>query len=72
MSMHTEWAQATDVYVKAATADEHNAAGHLDQRVDRSHALVLSGDGSGALAIEGTADELRAVAARIVAAVDEL
>jgi len=70
--MHTEWAQANEVYVKAATAAEHNASGHIDQPVTAPYALALSGDGEGALVIEGTRAELIAIAERIRIAVQAL
>lgn len=60
MSMHTEWDTATGFGFDVYTADEANESLTPGEEVTSPYVLVLGGAGGGCLAIEGTADELRA------------
>ena len=70
MSIHTEWDTATTCEIEVYTAEEANEELAPDEEVDAPFVLTLGGAGGGCLAIEGTADELRAFAGKVLAAVE--
>jgi hypothetical protein len=62
VSIHIEWETATECEVEVMSGAEANNELHADEEVDAPFVLVLGGLSGGALAIEGTTDDLNALA----------
>jgi hypothetical protein len=69
MSMHTEWDTAIECAVTILEGSDVVAPG---DPITAPYVLFLGGEGGGCLAVEGTAEELRAFAARVAAEVAAL
>lgn len=66
--LHVEWDTAENCTIAVLTPEQ--ADRELAPDVDcEQHVLLLGGDGGGALAVEGTPDQLKAFAERILATV---
>ncbi len=72
MTMHTEWDEARSCAISTLARDTANEDLDLAGKVTAPFVLALGGDGGGCLAVEGTAEQLRAFAARLSDAVARL
>lgn len=67
--LHVEWDEAASCKVSLLTPVEANAELRPDEDCEHS-VLLLGGYGGGALAVEGTPEQLKVFARRILAVVD--